>query len=60
MKILKYLQVILKTVSNDAIQLIFKWYNESVLPRKHVQLLVEDIQFSKINLNILKDEIINT
>jgi hypothetical protein len=47
------------SISNDAVQLISKWYNKSVIPRKHVELLIEDINISQTHLNILKDEVIN-
>jgi len=36
------------SVLNDAIQLISKWYNKSIIPRKHVQHLIEDIIFLKL------------
>lgn len=48
------------SVSNDAIQLMSKWYNKSVIPRKHIQFLIEDIIFFQTHLTFLKDEVINT
>jgi len=49
-----------EVVTEGAVQLISKWYNEAVIPRNKVQDLINDIKLINLNsIHILKNEVLN-
>ena len=49
-----------EVVTEGAVQLMSKWYNEAVIPRNKVQNLINDIKLINLNsIDILKNEVIN-